>query len=300
MVFALDVCLLVGEVLGQRLVAIAHAVALYVGLGGEVDAVFVAELVPARVIGVVAGTHGVDVVLLHDLDVLYHALHRDNVSAVGVHLVAVGAFDKYRLAVDKELGVLDFHLAEARLLRYHLYLLAAVGERDEHGVEIGRLGGPLERIVHRHLGGVLAIAAHLAARRFHLASACVAQGYGHVAALRIAGAHHYGELAVAIVVRQVGGDKDIVDVLLRPCVEVHLAGYSREAPEVLVLEIGAVAPSHHLHGYEILFARHEVFGDIEFGGRLAVLAVAYEFAVHPHFEIGRGATDMEVDVIALP
>ena len=78
--------------LGQRAVAVAHAVALEVGLGSQVNTVFVAEVVPTRVIGIVTGTHGVDVQLLHDLDVLNHAVHRDDVATVGIELVAVGTY----------------------------------------------------------------------------------------------------------------------------------------------------------------------------------------------------------------
>ena len=70
-------------------------------------------------------------------------------------------------------------------------------------------------------------------------------------------------------------------------IEVNLAGNAGKAPEVLVLEIGAVAPAHHLHGNEVFLARREVGSEVKLGGNFGVFAVAHEAAVHPHAEVGR-------------
>ena len=90
-----------------------HAVSLDVGLVAQQDAVFVAQLVPARHVRVVAGAHGVDVELLHEDDVAHHVLFGDDVAALRVLLVAVDALDQQRHAVEAELAVADLHLAEA-------------------------------------------------------------------------------------------------------------------------------------------------------------------------------------------
>ena len=82
-------------------------------------------------------------------------------------------------------------------------------------------------------------------------------------------------------------------------IEIHLAGNAREAPEVLVLQIGAVAPAHHLHGYQVI-ARLHIFGDVKLGGHLRVLRVAHVLAVHPHGEVARGRADMEINLLSLP
>ena len=71
---ALEMHLLEVGTLGQRMFAVTHAVTLEVGLGSKVDAVLVAEVVPARVVRIVAGAYGVNVELLHDFDVLNHAV----------------------------------------------------------------------------------------------------------------------------------------------------------------------------------------------------------------------------------
>ena len=125
---AFQVCQLEVSALSQGTVAVAHAVALDVGLGCKVDAVLVAEVIPARVVGIVAGAHGVDVQLLHDLDVLNHTLHGDDIAAVGIQLVAVGTLDENGLTVDQQLATLDFHLADADALANRLQQLIAIPE----------------------------------------------------------------------------------------------------------------------------------------------------------------------------
>ena len=71
---ALQVCLLISRLLGQRLVAVAHSVAFDIGFGHHVDAVYVAKFIPTRVVGIMTGTHGIDVQLFHHADV-QHAVH---------------------------------------------------------------------------------------------------------------------------------------------------------------------------------------------------------------------------------
>ena len=68
------------------------AVAFQVGLGDEVDAVLVAEFVPARIIRIVAGAHMVAVGLFDEEDVADHLLFGDGVAGRWPVLVAVDAF----------------------------------------------------------------------------------------------------------------------------------------------------------------------------------------------------------------
>ena len=71
---ALYMCLSKRRLLGERLCAIAHAVALDVSFGSHVDAIFVAELIPVRIIWIVACADCIEVELLEELDVLKHTL----------------------------------------------------------------------------------------------------------------------------------------------------------------------------------------------------------------------------------
>ena len=109
---ALQVGLLVDGIVAERLRAVAHAVRLDVGLVDHVEAVAVAEVQPARVVGIVAGADRVDVELLHDADIPQHLGFRDHVAARGGHLVAVGALDQDGLAVDQQLPAFDLHRPE--------------------------------------------------------------------------------------------------------------------------------------------------------------------------------------------
>ena len=111
--------------LSLRVALVAKAVAFLVGLGGDIETIFVAEVIPARIVGIVAGTHCIDVQAFHDLNILDHAVERDDISAVGIHFVAVSTFDEHGLSVDEELTVLDFYLAESHFLRDDLHDIAA-------------------------------------------------------------------------------------------------------------------------------------------------------------------------------
>ncbi len=67
---------------------------LDVALVHHIEAVLVAECVPARVIRIVAGTHRVHIQFLHYADVVDHVLLGDDIALVGVHLVAIHALDE--------------------------------------------------------------------------------------------------------------------------------------------------------------------------------------------------------------
>ena len=138
---------------GDSVFAVVEAVALLVSLCTNVQTILVAKVVEFGVVRIVACAHGVDVELLHKLDVLKHTLARHHVAAVGVYLVAVGALDVYRLAVYKQLRVLNLYLAETRAHRNSLYILVALLHRNHHLVEVRSLGSPLKWVLHVKLYG---------------------------------------------------------------------------------------------------------------------------------------------------
>ena len=117
---ALDVRHDVLRELGKRLLLISHTMRFEICLSGDVDTVFITKVIPARITWIVAGANGVDVQLLHDLDILNHTLQAHYVSTVRIHLVAVGTLHQHRLSVNEQLCVLDFHVAESHFLRNHL------------------------------------------------------------------------------------------------------------------------------------------------------------------------------------
>ena len=88
------------RLLGLGRIFVTESVALLVGLSTDIEPVLIAEVVPLRVIGIVAGTHGINVETFHNLDIFNHPIPTYYISAVGIHLVSVGSFDKYGLTVD--------------------------------------------------------------------------------------------------------------------------------------------------------------------------------------------------------
>ena len=140
-------CLLILGIAGQRVGSVHHAVTLDIGFGYQINAVFIAQIIPARIIGIVAGADCVDVHLLHYLNILDHTLQRYHISAVGIHLVTVGTLYEYGLSVYQQLAVTDLNLTESHLLRNNLQYFS-IGLLKSHvkGIEIRSLGGPFVRI----------------------------------------------------------------------------------------------------------------------------------------------------------
>jgi len=81
-----------------------------VGFVNDIDSVFVAELVPQRVVGIMGRADGIDVMLLHETKILLHRLSTDRMASHGVVFMAIHTFDQNRLSVKEKLPVLDFDL----------------------------------------------------------------------------------------------------------------------------------------------------------------------------------------------
>jgi len=78
---------------GQRLATVSHAVAFNIRFIYHVQAVLVAQIVPGRLVRVMRGAHGIDIVLLHDQDIFDHTFQRYGLSEVRIGLMAVHTFD---------------------------------------------------------------------------------------------------------------------------------------------------------------------------------------------------------------
>ncbi len=101
----------------DRIARIAETVRLKVGLVHHIEPVLVTQVIPARIVGIVTGAHGVDVVALHQQDVFHHTAVRHGITVVGIHLVAVDATDHDRLAVQQDLAAACLDQTEAHTLR---------------------------------------------------------------------------------------------------------------------------------------------------------------------------------------
>ena len=120
--------------------------ALDICLGCHIESIAIAKFIPAWVVRVVAGAHGVDIHLLHAAYILLHAFNRYHISSVGVKLVAVGTFDKHGLTVYEQLCVFDFDTAETYIHRYYLFNFSVFQKSGTEGVEVRCFGSPFVRV----------------------------------------------------------------------------------------------------------------------------------------------------------
>ena len=110
------------RVSGSGILFVTETMTLLISFCHHIDAIRIAEVVPTGIVGIVTGSHRIDVQSFHHLYVLYHALHAYHIAAVRIHLMTIGTLDEYRLAIDQELAVLYFHLSETHLDGCHTCL----------------------------------------------------------------------------------------------------------------------------------------------------------------------------------
>ena len=191
-------------------------------------------------------------------------------------------------------------MTEADALGNDLQHLVALLQGHDEGVQVGRLGCPCFDLSQRFkTESEWAIVEHGGAGLLHLLALRVDQLQFNRLTFGLGNVYFTRQDTFLIVIFQIGIDEEILNVYLRCSIEIHLAGNACEAPEVLIFEIGTVAPAHDLHGDEIL-AFLQVFRDIELSSHLRVLGVAHVFAVHPERKVARGGTDVEDDFLSVP
>ena len=273
----------------------AAAVGLEVGLVDDVEAVAVAQGVEARVVRVVGGADGVDVVALHHGDVACHRLERDRVAEVGVRVVAVDASEQDGPAIHQHLLALDLDGAEADLEALDLQDAAlGVLQREQQLIEAGGLGRPLarRRDPRGHRDGALSLGAELGRPAHAPLQDDLALGIeepcGHGARPGRLGAVVSDcradlELRVLVCLIQRRADPHVAHVDGGRREEIDVAEDAVEPPEVLVLEIRPVRPLEHLHGQHVVPWAHEP-RDVELRGDVRPLAVADGLAVEPDVE----------------
>ena len=177
-----------GSALAQ---VVVHAVRLDIGLIVDVQSVLVAELVETAALGIMGQTDGIDVVLLHQLQVTADQVLGDIVAGKGIVLVGIDALELDGLAVDVEehvgtalgrelSGGLDLELSEAHVIGHGLHRLSV--SIDGHGqpVQVRMLGRPgpdvRDTALEAHLRGTAGIQADLLSLRPYHSSVRSGQG----------------------------------------------------------------------------------------------------------------------------
>ena len=267
---------------GQGLFTVAHSVGFHVGLVHNVKAESVAEGEPEGIVRIVAGADGVHVQALHNPDVLHHLLFSDDIAFVGRHFVTIDALYKHRLPVHEELLPADFHRAEAYPEGGAFNHLQVVKRLYLKGIEVGLLRAPelypgefCRCLRLPLLNPGLEAADHFIIVHKRISNAGDSGGDGG----------RGGKVSVHI-----GHNVDVLQAVLAARAEIDVAGQAGEAPEVLVLQVRAVAPAEDFKGDDVHAGAHHL-GHVEVGFQLAVLAVAHGLAVYPYPHVGGGAAN---------
>ena len=214
--------------------------------------------------------------------------------------MAVGAFDKHRLSVHQQLSALDLHLAEARVQGDDFDRFSGrvfQGYRD--AVERGNLRRP-----RLHPPGVEHETGYRTEefRRFRGHGLAVGVREGHLrraAPGRCGESQLHGESAAGVVLREGRVEPHVGDMAFVAGIEEAVAAHAREAEEVLIFEIGAVAPAEDLEGEEILAGLHEA-RDVELAFELRILAVTDEPSVDPQVDVRGDGPEPGDDLLVRP
>ncbi len=123
---ALNVDVFPGRVVGDgaEVADVGETVGLHVGFRHHEQSVDVAHFIETRVVRIVSGAYRVDVVLLHQQQIFFHAIHADRAAFQMVVIVAVHAVQHYVAVVDVEQAVTHFDIAETDTLRNDFQHLA--------------------------------------------------------------------------------------------------------------------------------------------------------------------------------
>ena len=287
------------------------AVALQIGLPDDIQAVFIAELQETGVVRVVAGAHGVDVVGLEIFHIPQHFFPADSTPGLAAPLVAVDTLEHDALAVQKHLAVFQLKLAQTDFQSGTLHESTLVQQGNFCLVQVRLFGAPQGGMLHRKgKGNVLHILLHVRVG-FALAEHHTAVVFGrlsHLGGLLLAIKHHrHRSRAADLAIKGDGGAgkiicktllyKDILEVKLRLCEQLHGAEQAAHAPEILILQPAAGGETVHLHGQGVL-AGMDGGGHVKFRGGEGILGVADVNAVAP--DGGSAVRAVQAQIAACP
>ena len=277
---AVDVGRLPCRVVGDQgdIADILEAVALHIGLGDQHDAILVAQLVKARVVGVMGRAHRVDVVLLHELQVAAHAIEAHGAALVIVVIVAVNAMHLKVGAVEVDMIALDRHLGKALAMRDVLADLVTVVDLKRKVIEEGVLGIPEVGIGHAALG----MAVDALARSHHVLAIAERK---HDAGSALGHRIERNQSGIALAVR---AEPKVDQVCSGTLHKVHIAEDARCPPHVLVLDIATIAVLQNLDRKQVVALDKRV-GHVELGRQARTLGHADKLTVDVQLAIALDA-----------
>ncbi|CCK05697.1 hypothetical protein BN128_3975 [Cronobacter sakazakii 696] len=270
-----------------------HAVGFDIGFVHHVQPVAAAQFIPARLVGVVRTAHGVEVVLLHQQDVLHHRRLVHRLAFFRVMLVTVNAADQQRLAVERQQAVVDFHATKADVVRLRDQRHAVgIQQRHHRAIQMRRFGAPQQRVVNvkRERDALRVVAALInrgGAERQRLARHFVFTAPQRESdAKPTRGGRHFHlaeQRGVTQRRRKLSMHAHIGQRLLREMQQADRAENAAHAPHILIFQISAVRPAQHQHAKAVA-ARVQHAGEIELRRQAAVLRIAHPLTVTPEIK----------------
>ena len=138
----------------RRVVSQRHiAVALHISLVHHIQAIMIKKGVHLRIVRIMTGADGIQVMTLIEQHILQHRLHGDGLAIPRMDIMAVSAFEQGQLAIDVHLIVPDGYRAEAILLESGFsYLTFRIQQFQFHRVQVRGLRAPQMRVAYRTAG----------------------------------------------------------------------------------------------------------------------------------------------------
>ena len=289
-------------------------VAFHVGLVHHVETIVVKHGVHFCLSRIVARSDGVDVRLLHHLDVAQHGRNVDGASVNGMRVLRVYAFEEHPLSVDVDLAVFDFDGAET-IFGGKSLLFVAVGVQlgKFNGVEVRRFSRPrheVREVVKRQFGGLLhllVVGRESKVGRFlaHEFTRRAVEAHAHLLFSRLLCFVAHGELhrhRARLVFpngREAARDVVVAQISLRRGHEIDVAEDAAHVEDVLSFEIRAIGPANHLHA-EVVHPFAHVFRHVKFGIVVRAFRVSHLLAVHPNVGTAIDAVEVEENAFPLP
>ena len=114
---------------------IKDTVTFYVSLAHYVKSVFIAQLIPFRIVGIMRSTHGIDGELLHHLHISRHIFYGKCSAMHGIVFLTVNTLKGKRYAINQNLSVLHFYYTKSeRLSHTFLYFSVLICSIDDERI----------------------------------------------------------------------------------------------------------------------------------------------------------------------
>ena len=282
----------------------------------NVDAVLVAEIVPAVVVGIVAGADRIVIELLHHADVADHGLQGEGLPGPAVVFMPVHALDENASAVEQKVAPLQTDVPEADPFHAAVQQLAFRAEKF-HGqkIEIRLLGRPGFHV--RKAGGLLAAVAaptefvaddgvvfpdllsvggaEPGRDREILFRSVRQKGRKVHAKMRLHGKESVSGLQIQIPVGE-----EILKIDRSRRIKIDAPVDARHPPLVLILDIAGVGPADHFADQRVASGIADRRRQIELRGKTRILPHADELAVQIDFQITLRSSDVNHNPTILP